>query len=31
MSYLDDLHKPPQLMPYQVKAAVEHLEERKLI
>lgn len=24
-------HKPPQLMPYQVKEAVEHLEGRKLI
>jgi len=24
-------HKPPQLMPYQVKEAVDHLEGRKLI
>ena len=24
-------HKPPQLLPYQVKEAVEHLEGRKLI
>jgi len=24
-------HKPPQLMPYQIKEVVEHLEGRKLI
>jgi len=24
-------HKPPQLMSYQIKEVIEHLEERKLI